>query len=195
MRRGATQRAEALLVRSFAFEPALRARLRRDGTDAARIDEIVHEVYARLLIAAEAGRIRARHLRTILFALLADVLAPAGQQLVVGEHVEKPPPSRGSLWRSASESFRQAVRARIAARNADRDELRRLIAVAARFPAPQRQVFTLRKVYGLHAGAIAQALNLSEAEVERCLIAATLACARECFDPDRPDPDGSAPDS
>jgi DNA-directed RNA polymerase specialized sigma24 family protein len=208
MRREVAQRAEAMLVRSFAFEPAVRARLRREGTDAARIDEIVHEVYARLLIAAEAGRVRARPLRSLVFTILADVLRTASpvrtasaapppggcppQGAPAGPHPRAGEPSPNT--RSAFESFRQAVRARLSARIAEGDELRRLIALAARFPAPQRQVFTLRKVYGLRPGAIAQALALTDAEVERHLIAAALACARHLFDPDRPDSELSAGD-
>jgi len=60
---------------------------------------------------------------------------------------------------------------------ADPDDVQRLIARVADWPTPMRQVFTLRKVYGLHPRSIARRLGLSDAEVERALIAAALACA------------------
>src|SRR5579864_1522526 len=53
----------------------------------------------------------------------------------------------------------------------------RLIALVATWPTQMRQVFTLRKVYRLHPRSIARRLALSQLEVERCLIAAALACA------------------
>jgi hypothetical protein len=77
MRRNRHPTAEAMLERSFALEPALRAQLQRAGTDAAFIEDVLREVYARLLVAAEAGRVRARHLRAALFDILAEVLRTA----------------------------------------------------------------------------------------------------------------------
>jgi hypothetical protein len=52
-----------------------------------------------------------------------------------------------------------------------------VIALVAGWPDRMRQVFTLRKVYGLHPRSVARRLGLSDAEVERYLIAAALACA------------------
>jgi DNA-directed RNA polymerase specialized sigma24 family protein len=199
MRQIINSTAEALLVRSFAFEPALRAQLRRDGTEAARIDEVLQEVYARLLIAAEAGRVRVRHLRAVVFTILAEVVrstpppeapggarSPAGRQSLVSE-------LSSEAGRSFTSSLRGA-RKEPSARYADRNELRRLVALAACFPMPQRHVFTLRKVYGLRPSDIAQVLNLTEHDIERHLIAAALACARHCFDPDRPITNGTTAD-
>jgi DNA-directed RNA polymerase specialized sigma24 family protein len=60
--------------------------------------------------------------------------------------------------------------------DADPDDVQYLIARVADWPTPMRQVFTLRKVYGLRPRTIARTLGLSEHEVERCLIAAALAC-------------------
>ena len=64
-----------------------------------------------------------------------------------------------------------------------------LMRSVATWPTAQRQVFTLRKVYGLRPCDIARTLGLSAAEVERHLIAAALACgrhlasARDCGEP------------
>jgi DNA-directed RNA polymerase specialized sigma24 family protein len=57
-----------------------------------------------------------------------------------------------------------------------------LIALVAGWPTRMRQVFTLRKVYDLPPSDIARRLGLSDGEVERCLIAAALACAHHDFD-------------
>src|SRR6202043_2586233 len=64
--------------------------------------------------------------------------------------------------------------ARIRANGVGRAD-RRLIARVAAWPPRMRQVFTLRKVYEQSPPDIARRLGLSEAEVERCLIAAALA--------------------
>jgi DNA-directed RNA polymerase specialized sigma24 family protein len=55
--------------------------------------------------------------------------------------------------------------------------------VAAGLPETTRRVLTLRKVYGLRPGAIAARLALTDAEVERHLIAAALACGRHFEEP------------
>ena len=64
--------------------------------------------------------------------------------------------------------------------DADPDDVQHLIARVADWPTPMREVFTLRKVYGLRPRTIARTLGLSEHEVERCLIAAALACSGTC---------------
>jgi DNA-directed RNA polymerase specialized sigma24 family protein len=183
--------AEAMLVESLAFEPALRAQLYRDGTDPAHSEEILQEVYARLLTAAETGRVRVRHVRTALFNILADVLAatrgehpPAGAQPLAGHQS-----LATELANDAGKSFTSCLRssckfAAHAGRATDRDEIRRLVTLAATFPTPLRRIFTLRKVYGHPPHQIARELNLTEREVQRCLIAAALACTRHVFDAD-----------
>jgi DNA-directed RNA polymerase specialized sigma24 family protein len=59
-----------------------------------------------------------------------------------------------------------------------RSELLELAVRSTGWPDAQRQVFTLRKVYGLRPRAIARRLHLSDADVERHLIAAARACGR-----------------
>jgi hypothetical protein len=47
-----------------------------------------------------------------------------------------------------------------------------------------RRVFTFRKIYEMAPPDIVRTLGLTEAEVERYLIAATLACGQHFADPD-----------
>jgi len=56
-------------------------------------------------------------------------------------------------------------------------ELVALARSVAKWPTAQRRVFTLRKVYRLRPGDIALRLGLTDADVERHLIAAALACS------------------
>jgi DNA-directed RNA polymerase specialized sigma24 family protein len=71
----------------------------------------------------------------------------------------------------------------------DSDDLCRLVALAAGFPTPMRQVFTLRKVYDYPQCDIARMLGLSKQDVESDLIAAALACAHLFLAPHPDDPD------
>ena len=60
------------------------------------------------------------------------------------------------------------------------EDLRALAQAVAGWPTSMRQVFTLRKVYGLAPPEIARRLGLTELDVERHLVAAALACAAGC---------------
>ena len=71
----------------------------------------------------------------------------------------------------------------------DGDDLCRLVALAAGFPTPIRQVFALRKVYDYPPCDIARTLGRSTEDVESDLVAAVLACARLFLDADPGDPD------
>jgi DNA-directed RNA polymerase specialized sigma24 family protein len=72
-------------------------------------------------------------------------------------------------------------------------ELRHLVARVATWPAPMRQVFTLRKVYGLAPPQIARRLGLTDAQVERHLIAAALAVSGLDSAPDPSSSEGTTP--
>jgi DNA-directed RNA polymerase specialized sigma24 family protein len=71
----------------------------------------------------------------------------------------------------------------------DGDDLYRLVALAAGFPTPMRQVFTLRKVYDYPPCDIARMLGRSKEDVESDLVAAALACAHLFLAPHPDDPD------
>jgi DNA-directed RNA polymerase specialized sigma24 family protein len=88
---------------------------------------------------------------------------------------------------SVLETLASALRAALRAARPSDDDLQRLSRLAATWPATQRQVFTLRKVYGMRPPDIARRLGLTDAAVDRHLIAAALAvCDRQLAEPDAP---------
>jgi Sigma-70, region 4 len=123
----------------------------------------------------------------------------AAAQPLVGRCLECEPAVRAELRRHGLEPARIddvvlavfAVLLTVAdadpANEVDSHDLTRLTAGVATLPAVTRQVFTLRKVYGLRAAEIAHALELSDAAVEQHLITAARACARALFDPSASD--------
>jgi RNA polymerase sigma-70 factor (ECF subfamily) len=72
---------------------------------------------------------------------------------------------------------------------AGREELRRLAAAVADLPPQQRRVFTMRKVYGLSLGAIAEQLGLSVSTVEKHLVRGLRSCSERLARDLEPPPD------
>ena len=136
-------------------EPALRAWLRRRNLGGLEIDDVVQETYTRLFQAESvahiheartyafqvAGSVVIDHLRRMKVVPLASV--PGLEYLEVGS--EEPSPERQVI---------------------DRDELTRLAGMIARLPGKVRDVFTLRRVYGL-SHARGQPPGLAESTVEK----------------------------
>lgn len=137
-------------------EPALRAWLRRRNLGGLEIDDVVQETYTRLFQAESvahiheartyafqvAGSVVIDHLRRMKVVPLASV--PGLEYLEVGS--EDPSPERQVI---------------------DRDELTRLAGMIARLPGKVRDVFTLRRVYGLSQREVASRLGLAESTVEK----------------------------
>ncbi len=137
-------------------EPALRAWLRRRNLGGLEIDDVVQETYTRLFQAESvahiheartyafqvAGSVVIDHLRRMKVVPLASV--PGLEYLEVGS--EEPSPERQVI---------------------DRDELTRLAGMIARLPGKVRDVFTLRRVYGLSQREVASRLGLAESTVEK----------------------------
>jgi len=137
-------------------EPALRAWLRRRNLGGLEIDDVVQETYTRLFQAESvahihetrnyafqvAGSVVIDHLRRMKVVPLASV--PGLDYLEVGS--EEPSPERQVI---------------------DRDELTRLAGMIARLPGKVRDVFTLRRVYGLSQREVADRLGLAESTVEK----------------------------
>jgi RNA polymerase sigma-70 factor (ECF subfamily) len=137
-------------------EPALRAWLSRRRLGGLDIDDIIQETYSRLMTAESlqhvhdarsytfqaAGSVVIDHLRRMKVVSIASV-----PDLDILEVVsEEPSPERQVI---------------------DRDELHRLAGMIARLPARVREVFTLRRVYGLSQRQVAEKLGIAESTVEK----------------------------
>jgi RNA polymerase sigma factor (sigma-70 family) len=160
---------ERYLIASMEFEGVLRACLHRYTRNAADVDELLQETYAHLLAAGsvpdreEIRSIRAfaltvarnvalswlRHRQVVPIELVADV--EALELLDECGHVEEIVNSH--------------------------QELALLTAAVSQLPARCRQVFTLRKVYGLSQKEIAAELNISENTVEQHLAKGMRMCS------------------
>ena len=137
-------------------EPQLRVWLKRRNLGGLEIDDVVQETYTRLFQAESiahihdarnytfqvAGSVVIDHLRRMKVVPITSV--PGLDYLEVGS--EDPSPERQVI---------------------DRDELIRLAGMIARLPGKVRDVFTLRRVYGLSQREVAAKLGLAESTVEK----------------------------
>ncbi len=151
------------------LEPGLRAYARRFSRGGAvDVEDLVHETFARLIsyenwatltnAPAFASRVlkniavdQRRREGIVTIESVADV-----ETLSIG--ADLPGPELDILWR---------------------DELRLLADIVARLPERPRQVFTLRKVYGLSHRQIADRLGLSVSTVEKHLAKSLRICSDE----------------
>lgn len=137
-------------------EPALRSWLRRRPVDGLDVDDIVQEVYARLvaLYAVDhidnpktyafqiASSVMINHIRRLKVVAIDSVAS--FEHLDVADDVASP---------------ERVV--------ADRDELRRLDDTLASLPTRVAEVFRLRRIEGLSQREVAQRLGLAESTVEK----------------------------
>lgn len=137
-------------------EPALRSWLRRRPVDGLDIDDIVQEVYARLVALYSvdhvdnpktyafqvASSVVINHIRRLKVVAIDSVAS--FEHLDVADDVASP---------------EQVV--------VDRDELRRLETTLASLPARVAEVFRLRRIEGLSQREVAQRLGLAESTVEK----------------------------
>jgi RNA polymerase sigma-70 factor (ECF subfamily) len=164
---------ERYLLEALEFEGVLRACLYRYTRNHSDVEELLQEIYARLLIAGgpeepEIRSVRAysltlarnvafdwlRHKRVVPIELVADM--EALEVLDEGEQVEEIVNSH--------------------------QELALLVQAIQGLPDRCRQVFTLRKVYGYSQKEIAARLSISENTVEQHLTKAARRCAQALFD-------------
>lgn len=162
------------LVASLEYEGVLRACLHRYARNSADVDELLQETYAHLLAAGtnthreEIRSIRAfaltvarnvalswlRHRQVVPIELVADL-----EQLELLDE-------RGQVDEIVN----------------THQELALLTQAVASLPARCRQVFTLRKVYGLSQKEIAAELKISENTVEQHLAKGTRLCSAALAD-------------
>jgi RNA polymerase sigma-70 factor (ECF subfamily) len=148
------------------LEGELRAYIRRLTGDPASAEDLLHDVFARI-IAADSWR---------------EVDSPAGFAIRTARNVVYDQLRRQKVV--AIDFVADVGALGLADDAADpetalvaRDELKRLRAIVEALPTQQRRVFTLRKVYGLAPAEIAERLGLSVSTVEKHLVKAVRACA------------------
>ena len=159
------------LLEALESEGLLRACLFRYVRNTADVDELLQETYARLLTAApESGEIRS--VRALALTIARNVaLDHLRHRDVVPIELVSDLASLDVLDERAQVD--EIVNAH--------QELKLLAEVVAGLPARCRQVFTLRRVYGLTQREIAKHLGIAEATVEQQLVRAVRRCAQTLF--------------
>jgi len=157
------------LVASLEFEGVLRACLYRYVRNAADVDELLQETYTHLLTAGAAtNREEIRSIRAFALTVARNVALSwlRHRQVVPIELVADLEALELLDERGQVEEIVNT-----------HQELALLTAAVASLPARCRQVFTLRKVYGLSQKEIAAELNISENTVEQHLAKGMRLCS------------------
>jgi RNA polymerase sigma-70 factor (ECF subfamily) len=137
-------------------EPALRAWLRRRRLEGLEIDDVIQETYTRLIAADSVAHIR--DAKSYAFQIAGSVVVDHLRRLKVVsiasvsdlDHLDAPS--------EEPSPERQVI---------DREELHRLAQMIAGLPRRVRDVFTLRRVYGLSQREVAERLGIAESTVEK----------------------------
>jgi RNA polymerase sigma-70 factor (ECF subfamily) len=156
------------LVASLEFEGVLRACLYRYARNVADVDELLQETYEHLLAAGAAPeREEVRSIRAFALTVARNVALSwlRHRQVVPIELV-------ADLETLETLDDRDQVEEIVNSHQ----ELALLTRAVARLPARCRQVFTLRKVYGLSQKEIAASLSISENTVEQHLAKGVRLC-------------------
>ncbi len=148
------------LVASLEFEGVLRACLHRYARNAADVDELLQDTYTHLLAAGSQPREEIRSIRAFALTVARNVALSwlRHRQVVPIELVADLEQLELLDERSQVDEIVNT-----------HQELALLTAAVARLPTRCRQVFTLRKVYGLSQKEIAAGLRISENTVEQHL--------------------------
>jgi len=162
------------LVASLEFEGVLRACLYRYARNVADVDELLQETYEHLLAAGAAPeREEVRSIRAFALTVARNVALSwlRHRQVVPIELV-------ADLEVLETLDDRDQVEEIVNSHQ----ELALLTRAVARLPERCRQVFTLRKVYGLSQKEIAAELKISENTVEQHLAKGTRLCSAALAD-------------
>ena len=161
------------LVASLEYEGVLRACLHRYARNAADVDELLQDTYAHLLAAGSRQREEIRSIRAFALTVARNVALSwlRHRQVVPIELVADLEQLELLDERSQVDEIVNT-----------HQELALLTAAVARLPTRCRQVFTLRKVYGLSQKEIAAELRISENTVEQHLAKGMRLCSAALAD-------------
>jgi RNA polymerase sigma-70 factor (ECF subfamily) len=137
-------------------EPALRAWLNRRRLGGLDVDDIIQETYSRLMTAESVQHVH--DARSYTFQVAGSVAIDHLRRMKVISISSVPDLDYLEVVSDEPSPERQVI---------DRDELHRLAGVIARLPARVREVFTLRRVYGLSQREVSEKLGISESTVEK----------------------------
>jgi RNA polymerase sigma-70 factor (ECF subfamily) len=137
-------------------EPALRAWLRRRRLGGLDIDDIIQETYTRLVAAESVAHVH--DAKSYTFQIAGSVVIDHLRRMKVVSIASVPDLDALDVAGDDPSPERQVI---------DRDELHRLAQMIAALPGKVRDVFTLRRVYGLSQRDVAAKLGLAESTVEK----------------------------
>jgi len=160
------------LLEALESEGVLRAYLFRFVRNPADVDELLQETYARLLVASPADGTEVRSVRAFALTIARNVA------LDWLRHRDVVPMELVSDLAALDVLDEKAQGEEIVNSH---QELALLAEVVGELPKRYRQVFTLRRVYGLSQREIAQDLGISETTVEQLLARAVRRCAAALF--------------
>jgi RNA polymerase sigma factor (sigma-70 family) len=164
---------ERYLLQALEFEGVLRACLYRYARNDSDVDELLQEVYARLLTAGATDDPEVRSVRAFALTVARNVAFDwLRHRQVVPIELVADLEALGVL--DEGEQIEEIVNSH--------QELAMLVKAIQSLPNRCRHVFTLRKVYGYSQKEIASRLNISENTVEQHLTKAARRCAQELFD-------------
>jgi len=137
-------------------EPALRAWLSRRRLGGLDVDDIIQETYSRLMTAESVQHVH--DARSYTFQVAGSVVIDHLRRMKVVSIASVPDLDILEVVSEEPSPERQVI---------DRDELHRLAGAIARLPGRVREVFTLRRVYGLSQREVAEKMGIAESTVEK----------------------------
>jgi RNA polymerase sigma factor (sigma-70 family) len=175
------------LIEALAFEKELRARLYRCTRNNSDVDELLQEVYARLVKAGASTEAEVRSVRGLAHTTARNVaLDWLRHKQVVPIELAADLETLGVRDESAQPE--DLVN--------EEQELQVTLRAAQSLPERRRQVFTLRVIYEFSYAQIAQRLSISESTVKDHLGLAARHLANQMFARmPRPDPTDGPPDA
>jgi len=156
MTRVSDERALWLRRQVLPHEPALRAWLRRKSLGGLDVDDIIQETYTRLVAADSVAHVL--DARSYAFQVAGSVVIDHLRRMKVVSISQAPNFDYLEVVSDEPSPERQVI---------DRDELQHLARMIARLPGRVREVFTLRRVYGLSQREVAHRMGIAESTVEK----------------------------